>query len=54
MESLGTSVRRIATHLATRLAQARQQTDDLFRIIRPEAMYERPIAERLRIAIRGP
>jgi len=49
MESLGTSVRRTASHLAARLAQARQQTDDLFRILRPEAMYERPIAERHRL-----
>jgi iron(II)-dependent oxidoreductase len=35
--------------LMTRLDAARNQTDDLFRIVREEALYDRPIAERHRI-----
>jgi len=35
--------------LRERLAGARQQTDDLFGIVRSHALYERPIAERHRI-----
>src|SRR4051794_27271110 len=35
--------------LAERLVAARAQTDDLFRIIRPEFLYDRPIPERHRI-----
>lgn len=31
------------------LARARKQTDELFRLVRPEALYERPIPERHRI-----
>jgi formylglycine-generating enzyme required for sulfatase activity len=31
------------------LAYAREQTDELFRLISPEALYERPIAERHRL-----
>jgi gamma-glutamyl hercynylcysteine S-oxide synthase len=31
------------------LARAREQTDELFRLVRPEALYERPIPERNRI-----
>ena len=31
------------------LAQARQQTDGLFRLISPEALYSRPVAERHRL-----
>ncbi len=31
------------------LWEARAQTDRLFEIVRPEALYERPIAERHRI-----
>jgi iron(II)-dependent oxidoreductase len=37
------------TELAGALAQAREQTDELFRVIRPTALYERPIPERHRI-----
>jgi iron(II)-dependent oxidoreductase len=33
----------------TSLAHARAVTDDLFRLVRPDAMYERPIPERHRI-----
>lgn len=33
----------------TSLADARAVTDDLFRLVRPDAMYERPIPERHRI-----
>ncbi|HME12351.1 MAG TPA: SUMF1/EgtB/PvdO family nonheme iron enzyme [Candidatus Acidoferrum sp.] len=49
MESLATSLRTTQQHLAFRIAQARQQTDDLFHVVREEAMYDRPIAERHRI-----
>jgi iron(II)-dependent oxidoreductase len=35
--------------LLLRLAQSRSVTDDLFRIVRTEALYDRPIAERNRI-----
>ena len=40
---------RIRHDLHTRLLNARQQTDELFGIVRDEAMYDRPIAERHRI-----
>jgi iron(II)-dependent oxidoreductase len=40
---------RIRHDLHTRLLDARAQTDDLFRIVRDEAMYDRPIPERHRI-----
>src|SRR5579864_7352868 len=35
--------------LAERLAEARKQTDSLFEIVKPEALYDRPVAERHRI-----
>ncbi len=35
--------------LAERLAEAREQTDSLFEIVKPEALYDRPVAERHRI-----
>jgi len=35
--------------LLERLHQARQQSDDLFSIVKPEFLYERPISERHRI-----
>jgi gamma-glutamyl hercynylcysteine S-oxide synthase len=35
--------------LAERLAHARQQTDSLFQILEPSALYDRPVAERHRI-----
>ena len=35
--------------LLQRLAGARSRTDELFRIIRPEALYDRPIPERHRL-----
>jgi gamma-glutamyl hercynylcysteine S-oxide synthase len=35
--------------LLRRLAEARARTDELFGIVRPEALYDRPIAERHRI-----
>src|ERR1039458_5152328 len=35
--------------LLSRLLEARAETDALFGIVRPEAMYDRPIAERHRI-----
>ena len=38
-----------AAPLRGELAYAREQTDELFRLISPEALYERPIAERHRL-----
>src|SRR6202047_916281 len=35
--------------LIEQLSRARQQTDDLFAIVNPDSLYERPIAERHRI-----
>src|SRR4029077_8007044 len=35
--------------LLARLADARAQTDALFDVVRPDSLYERPIAERHRI-----
>jgi gamma-glutamyl hercynylcysteine S-oxide synthase len=40
---------RIRHDLHTRLIEARSRTDELFRIVREEAMYDRPIPERHRI-----
>lgn len=40
---------RPAQRLLARLAQARRQSDELFGIVRPDAVYERPIPERHRI-----
>ena len=35
--------------LLQRLAEARVRTDEIFRIVRPNSLYERPIPERHRI-----
>src|ERR1700733_9056074 len=35
--------------LLQRLAEARVRTDELFAIVRPEALYDRPISQRHRI-----
>jgi iron(II)-dependent oxidoreductase len=43
---LGDSVRR---ELLERIADSRQRSDALFNIVRPDSIYERPIAERHRI-----
>jgi iron(II)-dependent oxidoreductase len=48
MGTAATAVR-IRHDLHTRLLDARERTDDLFRIVREDAMYERPIAERHRV-----
>jgi iron(II)-dependent oxidoreductase len=48
MEAMATLLERQETLLA-RLASARAMTDDLFRIVRREYQYERPIPERHRI-----
>jgi len=41
---------RVVHHeLLERLIEARVQTDELFQIVKPDAMYDRPIAERHRI-----
>jgi ergothioneine biosynthesis protein EgtB len=39
----------IQYELLERIADARRQTDDVFAIVKPEALYDRPIAERHRI-----
>jgi ergothioneine biosynthesis protein EgtB len=48
MGALATAVR-IRHDLHTRLLDARLRTDELFRVVRDEAMYDRPIPERHRI-----
>ncbi|HMC74113.1 MAG TPA: hypothetical protein VKG87_07405, partial [Terriglobales bacterium] len=35
--------------LLERLTEARVQTDEIFQVVKPEALYDRPIAERHRI-----
>src|SRR5690242_21028347 len=40
---------RTQNDLARSLAEAREQTDELFRLVRPDSLYERPIPERHRI-----
>lgn len=40
---------RIRHDLQTRISEARTRTDELFEIVRPEAIYDRPIGERHRI-----
>ena len=35
--------------LATRLDQARERTDEIFRLLKPDSLYERPIPERHRM-----
>src|ERR1019366_4441563 len=35
--------------LAEQLGEARRQTDSLFDILKPEALYDRPVAERHRL-----
>jgi hypothetical protein len=40
---------RIRHDLHSRIINARKRTDDVFRIVREDALYERPIAERHRI-----
>ena len=37
------------TDLKLHLAQARNKTDELFRLVRDETLYERPVAERHRL-----
>ena len=39
----------IRDRLLLRLAESRSVTDDLFRMVRAEALYDRPIPERHRI-----
>src|SRR2546430_9694953 len=48
MGALATAVR-IRHDLHTRLLDARARTDEVFRVVREEALYDRPIAERHRI-----
>ncbi|HLE37278.1 MAG TPA: SUMF1/EgtB/PvdO family nonheme iron enzyme [Candidatus Acidoferrales bacterium] len=44
------TTRQVRQQLAARLALARARTDELFGLVRPEAMYDRPIPERHRVA----
>src|SRR6201998_1076822 len=47
---MASSTRVTGSHsLLVQLSQARERSDALFEIVRPEALYERPIAERHRI-----
>ena len=46
---VGAKAVRTRTDLHTRLLEARARTDELFRVVRDDAMYERPIAERHRM-----
>src|SRR5881398_47611 len=48
MGALATAVR-IRHDLHNRLLDARARTDEIFRVVREEAMYDRPIPERHRI-----
>src|SRR5881394_3789390 len=40
---------KISCDLLSRLREARRHTDSLFRIVRPDSLYERPIPERHRV-----
>src|ERR1044071_8995897 len=40
---------RTQTDLARELSAARERTDELFRLVRPDSLYERPIPDRHRI-----
>src|SRR3970282_1190771 len=44
------TTRQVRQQLAARLALARTRTDELFGLVRPEGMYDRPIPERHRVA----
>jgi gamma-glutamyl hercynylcysteine S-oxide synthase len=48
MGTLSSAVR-VRHNLQARLAEARQRTNDVFQLVRDEAMYDRPIAERHRV-----
>jgi iron(II)-dependent oxidoreductase len=49
MPGTPTSATEISLDLLARLAEARRRTDDLFRVVKEEFLYERPIPERHRI-----
>src|ERR1700675_1154436 len=49
MGSLASVARITQPNFASRIAQARSRTDELFAIVREEALYDRPIPERHRI-----
>ncbi len=49
MGALAATAVRIRHDLHTRLVRARAHTDELFQLVREEALYDRPIAERHRI-----
>jgi len=49
MGALAATAVRIRHDLHTRLVNARARTDELFQLVREEAFYDRPIAERHRI-----
>jgi iron(II)-dependent oxidoreductase len=49
MEATTTAVRRLNDDIQARLIDARKRTDDMFGIVREEAIYDRPVPERHRI-----
>src|ERR1700676_3231932 len=49
MGSLASVARITPPNFASRIAQARSRTDELFAIVREEAIYDRPIPERHRV-----
>lgn len=49
MNTMSTGVQPVRENLMQRLASARAMSDELFGIVRPEALYDRPIGERHRI-----
>ncbi len=49
MNATATRLQFRSQNLQVRLADARKRTDDLFALVRPEALYERPIAQRHRL-----
>lgn len=49
MNTMATGVQSVRQTLLQRLAAARTMSDELFRIVRPQALYDRPIGERHRI-----
>lgn len=49
MVATTTAVRRLSDNVQARLSDARKRTDDLFGIVREDAIYDRPVPERHRI-----
>ncbi len=49
LDTMATGAQSVRENLTQRLAAARALSDELFAIVRPEALYDRPIGERHRI-----